>query len=73
MSIVKVLVEKGLPFLLPIFKVFRFKLPSKGPYQAIHFLWKENSADNQISNNSQWLKLITEKSQTFNSRNMKRG
>ena len=53
MNIVKDLVEKGLQFQLPNFKVFHFKLPSKGPYQAIYFLCKENSADDQISNNPQ--------------------
>ena len=76
MNIVKDLVEKGLPFQLPDFKVFHFKLPSKGTYQTIHFLWKENSADDQISNNSQLLKLVTEfkeKSHTFYSRNRKKG
>ena len=75
MNIVKDLVEKGLPFQLPDFKVFHFKLPSKGPYQAIHFLWKENSADDQISNNPQGLKLVTElkeKAQTFYSRSTKK-
>ena len=71
MNIVKDLVEKGLSFQLTDFKVLPFKLPSKGPYQAIHFLWKENSADDQISNNPQRLKLVTEvkeKAQTFYSR-----
>ena len=57
MDIVKDLVERGLLFQLPNFKVFHFKLPSKRPYQAIHFLWKENSDGDQISNNPQWLKL----------------
>ena len=38
MNIVKDLVERGLPFQLPDFKVFHFKLPSKRPYQAIHSL-----------------------------------
>ena len=75
MNIVKDLVEKGLQFQLPNFKVFHLKLPSKGPHQAIYFLCKENSADDQISNNPQQLKLVAElkeKSQTFYSRNMKK-
>ena len=47
MNIKKHLVEKGLPFQRPDFKVFHFKLPAKGFIfiQAIHFLWKKNSAD----------------------------
>ena len=74
MDIVKDLVERGLLFQLPNFKVFHFKLPSKIPYQAIHFLWKENSDGDQISNNPQWLKLteLKEKSQTFYSRKIKK-
>ena len=74
MNIIKDLVEKGLPFQLPNFKVFHFKI-SKGPYQVIHFLWKENSADDQVSNNPQRLKLFTElkqKSERFYSRSMKK-
>ena len=75
MYTVKDLVEKGLPFWLPNFKVFHFKLPSKEPYQAIHFLWKENSADDKISNSPQQLQVVAEleeKSQTFYRRNMKK-
>ena len=75
MNIVKDLVERGLPFQVPNFKVFHFKLPLKGLYQVINFLWKENSDGNQISNNPQRLKLVTEvkeKSQTFYFRNMKK-
>lgn len=75
MNIVKDLVEKGLPFQLPNFKVLNFKLPSKGHYQAIHVLWKENSADDLVSNNPQRLKLVTElreMPQTFYNRNMKK-
>ena len=45
MNIVKDIVERGIPFQLPDFKVFHFKLPPQGPYLPIYFLSKENSDD----------------------------
>ena len=71
----KDLVDMGLPFQLPNFKIFHFKLPSKGPYQAIHFIWKENVMTIKYLITLNGLKLVTElkeKSQTFYSRSIKK-
>ena len=74
MNIVKDLVE-NFRFNYSILKFFILNCHLKDLTKLFIFLWKENSADDQMSNNPQRLKLVTElkeESQTFYSRNMKK-
>ena len=36
--LIQELLSKGLPFTIRNIKLFHFKLPSQGPYQALHFM-----------------------------------
>ena len=52
---IKTITTKGFLYLVPNSCIYYFKLPSQGPYNAIHFLWKQPENENDTP---EQLKLI---------------
>ena len=45
MTIIKHMIERGLPFQLKEYSISYYKLPSAGSHSAVHFLWKKSIND----------------------------
>ena len=50
------LFEECFPYNLPNCNLFHFKLPSQGPYEAVHFIWKQPNSE--CDNAPEQLKLV---------------
>ena len=53
---INTLFQEGFPYNLPECNLFHFKLPSQGPYEAVHFIWKQPNTE--CDNTPQQLKLV---------------
>ena len=51
------LLTVGLPFKLTDINCYHFKLPSKGPHAAVHFIWKQPV---EVGNGPEQLKVVTD-------------
>ena len=72
MTIIKRMIERGLPFQLKEYSISCYKLPSFGSHSAVHFLWKKSINDS--ANCPEQLKTIHDlknKSKTYYSRTKK--
>ena len=65
--------EKGFPYILSDFDIYHYSIPSKGPREAAHFLWKQSKHD--IDATPEQRKLISsihDQEKWFYSRNTRR-
>ena len=72
MTIIRHMIEQGLPFQLEEYSISYYKLPSVGSHSAVHFLWKKSINDSPGC--PEQLKTIHDlknKSKTYYSRTMK--
>ena len=72
MTVIKHMIERGLPFQLKEYSISYYKLPSVGSHSAVHFLWKKSINDSPGC--PEQLKTIHDlknKSKTYYSRMMK--
>ena len=53
---INTLFQEGFPYNLPNCNLFHFKLPSQGPYEAVHFIWKQPNTE--CDNTPEQLKLV---------------
>ena len=55
-STINTLFQEGFPYNPPNCNLFHFKLPSQGPYEAVHFIWKQPNS--KCDNTPEQLKLV---------------
>ena len=53
---INTLFQEGFPYNLPNCNLFHFKLPSQGPYEAVHFIWKQPNTE--CDNTPEQFKLL---------------
>ena len=47
--LVSKLQEKRFPYILQDFKLYHYSIPSKGPREAVHFVWKQCKSDSEAT------------------------
>ena len=70
---IQLILGKGLPYLFKDHGKYYFKLPSVGPFYALHDLWKQPLDDDKSLEQLKRIDQIRSNSKVFHSRALKKG